>query len=376
MSRPLLFSPLRLRGVTSANRCVLSPMVQHKAHDGLVNDDHLVHLGKFAVGGFGLVFTENCAVEPHGRVTQGDLGIWSDAQLTGHRRLVQVLQRQGSLAGIQISHAGRKGSTPRPFDPPGQLGPPGADWHPWELVGPSALTAGDGFTTPRALTSAEIETLVQRFGDAARRADAAGYDVVELHAAHGYLLAQFLSPISNQRSDSYGGDLAGRMRFPLAVAGAMRQGLANHKPLFVRVSALDGAGGWDLDDTIALARELRGLGIDVIDCSSGGLTGLATAQPIQRSPGFQVPYAAAVRRQAAVSTMAVGLILDGTQAEAILQAGDADLIAIGRQALYDPFWPLHQAQALGCDDDFALWPPEAGWWLNRRRANLPGETRL
>ena len=376
MYQPLLFTPLTLRGVTTRNRCVLSPMVQHKAHDGEVNDEHLVHLGKFAIGGFGIVFTENCAVEPRGRVTQGDLGLWHDGQIPGHQRLVRFLQRHGSLAAIQISHAGRKGSAPRPFDPPGQLGPPEAGWQPWELVGPSALKAGAGFGTPIALTAGEIDTLIERFGDAARRADAAGYDVIELHAAHGYLLAQFLSPISNQRSDAYGGDLAGRMRFPLAVAGAMREALATHKPLFVRVSALDGAGGWDLNDTIALARELKALGIDVIDCSSGGLTGLATSQPIQRTPGFQVPFAAAVRRQAGISTMAVGLILEGTQAEAILQAGDADLIAVGRQALYDPYWPLHAARELGCDDDFGLWPPESGWWLNKRRANLPGETRF
>lgn len=376
MNQPLLFTPLRLRGVTCANRCVLSPMVQHKAHNGEVNDEHLVHLGRFAIGGFGLVFTENCAVDPAGRVTQGDLGLWDDAQIPGHQRLVQVLQRHGSLAGIQISHAGRKGSTPRPFDPPGQLGPPEAGWRPWEVVGPSALKAGEGFATPRELTAADIEHLIDRFAETTRRADQAGYDVVELHAAHGYLLAQFLSPISNQRRDAYGGDLAGRMRFPLAVARAMRQGLANHKPLFVRVSSLDGAGGWDLDDTVVLAQELKALGVDVIDCSSGGLTGLATAQPIQRVPGFQVPFAAAVRRQACISTMAVGLILDGAQAEAILQDGDADLIAIARQALYDPCWPLHAAQALGCDDDFALWPPEAGWWLHKRKANLPGDPRI
>jgi 2,4-dienoyl-CoA reductase-like NADH-dependent reductase (Old Yellow Enzyme family) len=370
MNHRLLFTPLKLRGVTTANRCVLSPMVQHKAHDGEVNDEHLVHLGKFAIGGFGIVFTENCAVEPRGRVTQGDLGIWHDAQIPGHKRLVQFLQRHGSLAAIQISHSGRKGSTPRPFDPPGQLGPPEAGWRPWELVGPSPLKAGEGFSTPKELTSEEIDDLIDRFGDAARRADQAGYDVIELHAAHGYLLAQFLSPISNQRNDAYGADLAGRMRFPLAVARAMRGAMPNHKPLFVRVSALDGAGGWGLDDTVALAKELKALGVDVIDCSSGGLTGLATAQPIQRAPGFQVPYAATVRYQADIRTMAVGLIVDGTQAESILQAGDADLIAIARQALYDPFWPLHSAQAMGCDEDFQMWPPESGWWLNKRKANL------
>lgn len=374
MNQPLLFTPLKLRGVTSPNRCVLSPMVQHKAHNGEVNDEHLVHLGKFAIGGFGIVFTENCAVQPCGRVTQGDLGLWDDCQIPGHQRLVRFLQGHGSLAGIQISHAGRKGSAPRPFDPPGQLGPPGAGWQRWEVIGPSALKAGEGFAIPRELTAEDIDNLVSCFADAGRRANQAGYDVIELHAAHGYLLAQFLSPISNQRRDAYGGDLAGRMRFPLAVVQAMREALPSQKPLFVRVSAFDGADGWGLDDTVALAKELKALGVDMIDCSSGGLTGLATAMPIRRVPGFQVPYAAAVRRQAGIGTMAVGLILDGAQAESILQAGDADLIAIGRQALYDPFWPLHEARAMGCDDDFELWPPESGWWLNKRKANLPGST--
>lgn len=375
MNQPLLFTPLRLRGVTSPNRCVLSPMVQHKAVNGQLNDYHLVHLGQFALGRFGIVFTENCAVEPRGRVTPGDLGLWDDSQIEGHRRLVRFLQSQGSLAAIQISHAGRKASSPRPFDPPGQFGPPEADWQPWGVVGPSALPAGAGFPMPEELSSEAIEALVRRFAAAAERAVSAGYNVIELHAAHGYLLAQFLSPISNQRRDRYGGDRAGRMRFPLEVVRAVRQVMPDDKPLFMRVSALDGAGGWDLADTVAFARELHTMGVDVVDCSSGGLTGLATAQPIQRSPGFQVPFASAVRQQAGINTMAVGLILDGPQAEAILQAGDADLVAIARQALNDPHWPLHAARALGCDDHYDLWPPEYGWWLNKRKANLPGDPR-
>ncbi|MBM5826618.1 MAG: NADH:flavin oxidoreductase/NADH oxidase [Cyanobacteria bacterium M_surface_7_m2_040] len=375
MGQPLLFTPLRMRGVTRANRCVLSPMVQHKAVDGQVNDYHLVHLGQFAIGRFGIVFSENCAVEPQGRVTQGDIGLWDDRQIAGHQRLAHFVQQQGSLAGLQISHVGRKGSAPRPFDPPGQLGPEGADWQPWPVVGPSALPAGAGFPVPQELSLEAIEALVHRFGETAARAERAGYDVIELHAAHGYLLAQFLSPLSNQRNDHYGGDRAGRMRLPLAIVRQMRQVWPSSKPLFVRISALDGAGGWDLDDSVAFATELKALGVDVVDCSSGGLTGLATAQPIQRSPGFQVPYAAAVRRQAGVATMAVGLILDGPQAEAILQAGDADLIAIGRQALADPHWALHAAKELGHDDSYALWPPEYGWWLHKRKSNLPGDPR-
>jgi 2,4-dienoyl-CoA reductase-like NADH-dependent reductase (Old Yellow Enzyme family) len=359
-----------MRGVTAANRAVVSPMVQYRATEGQVNDYHLVHLGKFALGKFGIVFTENCAVEPRGRVTQGDLGLWDDGQIAGHKRLVRFLKQEGALAATQITHSGRKGSTPRSFDKPGQLGPEGAGWKQWELVGPSELPAGEGYMTPRQLSAADIADLVKKFGEAACRADSAGYDVIEIHGAHGYLLAQFLSPISNTRNDQYGGDRAGRMRFPLAAAHAVRSNWPERKPMFIRVSTVDGAGGWDVEDTIAFAKELKALGVDVIDSSSGGLTGLSTALPVRRSLGFQVPFAAAIKRQADISTMAVGLILDGPQAEAILQAGDADLIAIGRQALYDPFWALHAAQDLGCDGDFDMWTPEYGWWLEKRKNNL------
>lgn len=375
MQKPLLFTPFQMRGVTAPNRCVVSPMVQYRATDGLVNDYHLVHLGKFALGKFGTVFTENCAVEPRGRVTQGDLGLWHDNQVEGHKRLVRFLKQEGSLAATQITHSGRKGSTPRAFDKPGQLGPAEANWQKWQVVGPSALPAADGWMVPHQLEAAEIADLVKKFGEAARRADAAGYDVIEIHGAHGYLLAQFLSPLSNTRNDQFGGDRAGRMRFPLAAAKAVRENWPENKPMFIRVSAVDGAGGWDVDDTVAYARELKALGIDVVDVSSGGLTGVSTALPVKRSLGFQVPFSAAVKRQAEIPTMAVGLILDGPQAEAILQAGDADLIAIGRQALYDPFWALHAAQELGCDGDFGLWTPEYGWWLEKRKNNLVGLTK-
>ncbi|WIM12133.1 NADH:flavin oxidoreductase/NADH oxidase [Enhydrobacter sp.] len=371
MQRPLLFTPLKLRSVTAPNRAVVSPMVQYRAVNGQVNDYHLVHLGKFALGGFGIVFTENCAVEPRGRVTQGDLGMWDDSQIESHRRLTRFLKQEGALAATQITHSGRKGSTPRSFDRPGQLGPEGAGWQRWQVVGPSELPAGEGYPTPKQLSEAEIDDIVRKFGEAARRADVAGYDVIEVHGAHGYLLAQFLSPVSNKRNDQYGGDRAGRMRFPLAVARAVRANWPEHKPMFIRVSAVDGAGGWDVEDSVAYARELKALGVDVVDTSSGGLTGLSTALPVKRTPGFQVPFAAAIKRGAGISTMAVGLILDGPQAEAILQAGDADLIAIGRQALYDPFWALHAAQELGCDASFEMWNPEYGWWLEKRKNNLP-----
>jgi len=371
LSKPLLFTPFKMRGVVAPNRAVVSPMVQYRATDGMVNDYHLVHLGKFALGKFGIVFTENCAIEPRGRVTQGDLGLWDDSQIESHKRLTRFLKQEGALAATQITHSGRKGSTPRSFDKPGELGPREAGWQRWQVVGPSELAAGEGYPTPKQLGAEEIEEIVKKFGEAARRADAAGYDVIEIHGAHGYLLAQFLSPISNTRNDQYGGDRAGRMRFPLAAAKAVRTNWPEHKPMFIRVSAVDGAGGWDVEDTIAYAKELKAIGIDVVDTSSGGLTGLSTALPIKRSLGFQVPFAAAVKRGAGIPTMTVGLILDGPQAEQILQSGDADLIAIGRQALYDPFWALHAAQELGCDGDFEMWTPEYGWWLEKRKNNLP-----
>jgi 2,4-dienoyl-CoA reductase-like NADH-dependent reductase (Old Yellow Enzyme family) len=347
-------------------------MVQYKAIDGLVNDYHLVHLGQFAIGRFGIIFTENCAVHPQGRVTQGDLGLWNDHQIASHRRLVNFLQQEGSLAALQLSHSGRKGSASRPFDPPGQLGPAGANWQAWDVVGPSPLPVSNGYPVPVELSFEEINATVNQFAASAARAERAGYDILELHAAHGYLLAQFLSPISNQRQDDYGGSLNNRMRFPLEVVRQVRKVWPESKPLFVRVSALDGAGGWDLNDTIVLSQQLKALGVDVIDCSSGGLTKLATAEPIQRQLGDQVPFASAVRQQAGIKTMAVGLILDGVQAETILSEGNADLIAIGRQALVDPRWVLHAAKTLGCDDTYEMWPPEYGWWLHRRTANLTG----
>jgi 2,4-dienoyl-CoA reductase-like NADH-dependent reductase (Old Yellow Enzyme family) len=366
--RPLLFTPLALRGVVARNRVVISPMVQYQARDGFVNDFHIVHLGSFARGRAGIVFTENAGVVPEGRVTEMDLGLWSDAHIEGLQRLTAFIRGQGALAGIQLTHSGRKGAMQSGPEGNGPLTP--ADMargrKAWPVVGPTTEPVGPGWQVPRQLTPADIVELVDAWAQAARRADRAGFDVCEIHGAHGYLLASFLSPISNTRNDAYGGDRAGRMRFALEVARAVRAAWPANKPLFFRVSALDGAGGWDLEDTVALAAELKTCGVDVVDCSSGGLTGTATAAPIPRHPGFQVPYASEVRRRTGVATMAVGLILDGPQAEAILQEDHADLVAIGRQALYDPYWALHAAQALGCDPAFALWPAEIGWWLEKR----------
>ena len=263
-------------------------MVQYRATDGQVNDYHLVHLGKFALGKFGIVFTENCAIEPRGRVTQGDLGMWDDGQIEGHKRLTRFLQQEGALAATQITHAGRKASlaalssTSRTSSARrARAGSVGRSSAVGAVRRASATRrAGGSSTSPR------WTTIVKKFGEAARRADAAGYDIIEIHGAHGYLLAQFLSPLSNKRNDQYGGDRAGRMRFPLAAAKAVRENWPEHKPMFIRVSAVDGGGGWDVDDTVAYAQELKALGIDVIDTSSGGLTGLSTALPVKRVAGL------------------------------------------------------------------------------------------
>ena len=240
----------------------------------------------------------------------------------------------------------------------------------WQPVSPTTQPVGPGWLIPHQLSVEEIQDIVRAFGDAAARANAAGYDAVEVHGAHGYLMASFLSPISNTRNDVYGGDRNGRMRFALEATKAVRAGWPQGKALFFRVSAVDGADGWDLEDTIVLSQALKECGVDVIDCSSGGISGSSTAAPIPRYPGFQVPFASAVKHRADMTAMAVGLILDGPQAEAVLQAGDADLIAIGREALFNPNWPLHAARALNSDPHFELWPASYGWWLDKRVQTL------
>lgn len=370
-SRPLLFTPLTIRGVTLPNRTVLAPMVQYRALGGVPTEFHMVHLGKFALGRFGVVMTEATAVEPRGRVGHGCPGIWHDDQIPAWRRITDYIRREGSVSAMQLAHSGRKGATHRAID--GGKAYDAVDaangLPSWPVIGPTSEPPGPGYQLPTQMTEADIAQVTQAFADGARRADAAGFDIVEIHGAHGYLLATFLSAISNTRNDGYGGDRAGRMRFPLEVARAVRAVWPAHKPLFFRVSSEDGAGGWTVEDTVAFAQALKAAGVDVVDCSSGGLTGSAVTAPIPRYPGFQVPYAKAVR-DAGVASMAVGLILDGPQAEAILQEGSADLIAIGREALRDPFWPVHAAEALGCDPGFRLWPEEYGWWLEKRAQTL------
>ncbi|MGE0797543.1 MAG: NADH:flavin oxidoreductase/NADH oxidase [Lautropia sp.] len=373
----ILFSPLQLRGLTLKNRVVISPMQQHTAVDGIANDWHMVHYGKFALGGAGLVLVESTAVSPVGMSGDDDLGLWRDDQADALVPIVQFAHERDTAIGIQLGHAGRKSGTITLWKGNGVLSSeemrlrrPG-----WERIGPSAIPCGEAWSVPREMGAADMAQAIQDFCAAARRADRAGFDVLELHCAHGYLIASFLSPLSNRRGDEYGGSRSRRMRFPLEVIAAVRETWPAQKPLFCRISVVDGGGpeGWGEADSVVFAKELAKLGVDVIDCSSGGLAQSPTQ--VARGLGFQVPYAARIRSGAGVKVQAVGFILDGRQAEAILQAGKADLIAIGREAYYDPYWPHHAREALGDDDQFASWPEQYAAWL-KRRAPLMSEMRM
>ncbi len=348
---PTLFTELRLRDLTLKNRIAVSPMCQYSSTDGFADDWHLVHLGQFAIGGAGLVITEACAVSPAGRISPWDLGLWDDAHVPMLARITAFLRAQGAASAVQLAHAGRKASAERPWAGGGPLPPA----HPlaWPVMGPSAIPFADGWPVPHAMTDADIDATIADFVAATRRADAAGFDAIELHGAHGYLLHAFLSPLSNERTDGWGGDRAGRMRFPLAVIDAVRDAWPAHKPLLLRVSATDWVeGGLTLEDTLALACEATARGVDLVDCSTGG--NVATAR-IPAAPGYQVPYAAAVRREIGVPTGAVGLITGAAEAEAIVARGDADLVLLARELLRDPHWPLRAAAALGAD---VPWPPQ------------------
>lgn len=381
-ARPLLFTPWTCRSVTARNRVVIPPMCTYAAEDGLVNDGHLVHLGNFALGGAGIVFVEATAVEPRGRITHGCLGLWTDLQASLLARVAGFLKARGAVPAIQLAHAGRKACVQRPWAGDGPLGLAALDEddaargeRPWEVIGPTDEPAVEGWLTPRAMEKGDIDGVVAAFAQGARRALTAGFDAVEIHAAHGYLIHSFLSPLSNRRRDDYGGDRTRRMRLALEVAEAVRAVWPAEKPLFFRISAVDGLeGGWQLDDSVELARALRARGVDVIDCSSGGLHGSAVAALVPRSLGYQVPFASRIRREAQVATQAVGYIVDGPQAEAILQAGDADLIAVGREALFDPYWAHHAARALGADPRFSAWPKLQGWYLERRARTMEKAT--
>lgn len=345
----------------------MSPMAQYSAKDGEVTDWHFAHFAKFAMGGAGLVCMEATKVERRGLGTVGDQGLWKDEHIAGVKRIVDFIHAQTAKAGIQLNHAGRKAGTLKPAEGFGPLDRSvEVEGGHWEVIGPSVVPYLEGWPLPREMTLQDIEEVIESFGQAARRAHEAGIDVLELHGAHGYLIHQFLSPSANIRTDRYGGSLENRMRFALEVTERVRQSWPDGKPLFFRISAQD-ESGWRLEDSIVLARALAARGVDAIDCSSGGINVRSpTAGASRLKLGFQVPYAEAIRRETSVPTIAVGLIVLPEQAEAIIRNDQADLVAIGREMLYNPFWAHHAAMALGADPEFRNMPPQIGWWLNRR----------
>lgn len=364
-----LFESFTIRGLTLKNRLVISPMCQHSAEFGKAGAWHLVYLGAFALGGAGLILVESTAVAADARIGVRDVGLWADEHIAPLRAVTDFVHSNGAAIGVQLAHAGRKAGS-QPLWQGGRAltrEELAATGQPWRRLGPSPIPAGSAWSTPEEMSKLDIDESVAGFVAAARRAEAAGFDIAELHFAHGYLVASFLSPLANARRDAYGGSLNNRMRLAIETAQAVRCVWPQEKPLFVRISAVDGAeGGWDLGDSIVLARALKEVGVDVIDCSSGGLTDETRDGNVPRGLGFQVPFSERIRHEAGITTQAVGVILDGKQAEAILAEGKADLIAIGRQALYDPYWALHAAQELGVDPEFDLWPKQHGPWLAKR----------
>jgi 2,4-dienoyl-CoA reductase-like NADH-dependent reductase (Old Yellow Enzyme family) len=376
MTQPLLFTPLRLRHLTLRNRVVVAPMHQYSAVQGFASDWHLMNAGRYAAGGAGLVILESTKIERRGCGTVGDLGLWDDAFVPQLARIVDFVHQCGAAAGIQLGHSGRKARIQRPWEGGRPLQRAEAeaagikDWDAWELVAPSALPADEGAPAPRALTREDIRAIAGAWGKAAARAHAAGFDVVEIHGAHGFLIHEFLSPLANQRTDEYGGSEEKRMRFALEVCECVRENWPAGKPLFLRLSAEDDAG-WGPAQSVALAKLVRPKGVDVIDCSSGGILGKPPAGAAKPAYGYQVPYADKIKKESGIATMAVGLIVHADQAERILQEGRADLIALAREMLYNPNWAMDAAQKLGCDPKFLLVPPPCRYWLERRAATLP-----
>ncbi len=344
-----LFSPLTLRGITLKNRIVVSPMCQYSSTDGLASDWHLVHLGSRAIGGAALVFTEAAAVVPEGRISPGDLGMWKDEHIEPLARVTSFIRGRDSVPGIQLAHAGRKASTAVPWEGGAPISVAQGGWSP--IFAPSAIAFADGYQTPAALDVAAIRSIVTAFADAARRALDAGFQAVELHAAHGYLINEYLSPFSNTRSDEYGGSFENRTRFLREIIEAVRNVWPEQLPLFLRISATEWTdGAWDVEQSVELARMVAPLGVDLIDCSSGG--NIAKVR-IPLVPGYQVPLAERVRKEAGVPTGAIGLITKPTHADEIVRTGKADLVLLAREELRDPYFPLHAAKELGAD---IAWP--------------------
>jgi len=377
---PMLFEPIEIRDLKLRNRSVVSPMCQYTAVNGVMNEWHLNHLNTFGRGGFGLVIFEATAVEARGRITHGCTGLWNEEQLNAMIPIVANVKSTGAATCLQLAHAGRKASCQRPWEgdaalteiefSKGELA--------WDIVGPSDLPFEEGWLVPNQLSKSEINDLVDTWVKSTNLAIVANFDAIEIHSAHGYLSHSFLSPISNKRTDEYGGSVKNRMRFTLELVEAVRAKWPVEKPLFIRLSTVDGKeDGWTLENSITLSKELKALGVDVIDCSSGAIAAAGINTLPTPTPGYQVSFSAAIRSKAEILTQSVGLITNAAQAETILRAGQADLIALAREALYNPFWPLHAAQELKADDNFNLWPHQYGHWLGLREqgvfARRPGE---
>lgn len=367
--KSVLFSPLQQRSVTLKNRVVMSPMAQYSANDGIANEWHIAHYGKVAQGGVGAIIVESTSISFQGHGTYGDLGIWNDAQAEALSNVARIIEHFGAVPGIQLGHAGRKAGLQRAFHGYGFLDETdkARGEEPWPVVGPSAIPFADGAQIPAELNDEQLEAIVEDWVSAAIRANKAGFKIVEIHAAHGYLLNQFLSPLSNTRDDKWGGDAERRMAFPLEVVRRVRDVLPQDLPLWVRVSAIDDAdGGRSIEDTIEFSRRLKELGVDLIDNSAGGWIDSPAKKRLTPAPGFQVPFAHAVKAEVEIATMAVGLITTATQAEDIVKSGKADAVAIGRELLVDPNWVL-KAQSELNGSGFKEWPPQYGWWLERRK---------
>ena len=378
MNKIPIFNPLVLREVTIPNRIVLSPMQMYMSDkDGNTTDWHLAHLGKFAIAKFGVVFTEVLCIEKRGRSTYSDAGIWDDKHIKNLKRIASFISEQGSVPAAQIGHCGPKSSRQRPYDGLQPLSKSGDKKNelPWKIVSCSAIPAAPGYDVPHSLKKTEIEKLIKKFGQSAKRCCTAGFKILDVHAAHGYLIHSFLSPISNKRNDKYGGSRENRMRFAIEIAKEIRKYWPNNYPLFFRLSCIDRfAGGIEIEDTIELSKKLKNVGVDLIDCSSGGIKGpnslFSLASKEAPKPGFQVPFAEKIKKKCKIHTMSVGMILEPDQGNEIIKSGKSDLIALGREALYNPNWVLHAYRKYAKENNFDEWPPNVGWWLEVRQRML------
>ena len=376
MTKNVLFSPLAIKDLIIKNRVVVSPMCQYSAIDGILNDWHTTHLNQFSMGGVGLVIMEATAVEKRGRITHGCAGLWSDNHMEGMRNIVHQVKKRGAAIGIQLAHAGRKASISRPWEGDCPLSEKefAKGETNWEIVAPSSISFSDGWLKPHQLEENEIKELIDKWVKAAQRADKVGFDVLEVHSAHGYLSHSFLSPMSNKRQDKYGGSLKNRVRFTLDLVSSVREVWPVTKPLFVRISCVDGKkGGWEINDSIYLAKELKSIGVDVIDCSSGGISGYGENTLPPPTMGYQVSHAAEIKRNSEILTQAVGLITQPAQAETILRSKSADLISLARELLFNPYWVRHAAKELNEDNLFDDMPIQYGHWLSMRAKGMFGK---